>query len=466
MNYYLSIDIGASSGRHIVSWMENGKIKTKEVYRFENGMISKNGHLCWDIYKLYHEILEGMVKCRKCGYKPVSMGIDTWAVDYVLLDENDSILGETYAYRDGRTNGMDKKVYNIISEKQLYERTGIQKQIFNTIYQLEAVKNDDSQLMDKAECLLLLPDFFDFLLTGQKGTEYTNATTTQLVSPVTGDWDYELIEALGFNRDIFTPIYMPGTVIGGLKESIVNFVGFDTKVIRVASHDTASAVLAVPSYDKDTVYISSGTWSLMGVELLQAVITEDGMKANMTNEGGYDHRFRFLRNIMGLWMIQSLKKECADDMSYSALCAMAERYKRFDTIVDVNDEIFFAPASMKGAIDEYCDRNGLTKPASLGEYASLIYRSLAVAYGNALEEIEKITGRHYDRINVVGGGSKADYLNKLTAEVTGREVLAGPEETTAIGNAVAQLLADGTFSNIRDARKCIRESFEIRIFQS
>lgn len=464
MNYYLSIDIGASSGRHIVSWIENGKIKTKEVYRFENGMISKNDHLCWDISKLYHDILEGMVKCREYGYQPVSMGIDTWAVDYVLLDENDSILGETYAYRDGRTLGMDKKVYDIISEKKLYERTGIQKQIFNTIYQLEAVKNDESEIMDKARCLLMLPDFFDFLLTGQKGTEYTNATTTQLVSPVTGDWDYELIEALGFNKEIFTPIYMPGTEIGGLKQSVIDFVGFDTKVIRVTSHDTASAVLAVPSYDKDTVYISSGTWSLMGVELPRAMISEAGMKANMTNEGGYDHRFRFLRNIMGLWMIQSLKKECAEDMSYSDLCAMAERYKRFDTIVDVNDEIFFAPESMKGAIDEYCEKNKLTKPETLGEYASLIYRSLAAAYGKALEEIEKITGRHYERINVVGGGSKADYLNKLTAEATGREVLAGPDETTAIGNAVVQLLADGTFGSISDARKCIRESFDIRIF--
>ena len=465
MDYYLSIDIGASSGRHIVSWIEDGKLRIKEIYRFENGMVKRDGHLCWDVSRLYREILEGMIRCRDSGYQPVSMGIDTWAVDYVLLDESDAILGESYAYRDSRTNGMDDKVYETISEEKLYERTGIQKQLFNTIYQLESVKCNSPELMDKAKCMLMLPDFFCFLLTGQKGTEYTNATTTQLVSPLTGDWDWELIDSLGFNKEIFTDISMPGTEIGTLKKSVIDFVGYDTRVIRVATHDTASAVIAVPSYEKDTVYISSGTWSLMGVELPEAIISEEGRKANMTNEGGYDHRFRFLRNIMGLWMIQSLKDECAKDMSYSSLCAMAERYKMLNTLVDVNDDIFFAPDSMKGAIDQYCFKNGLKKPDKLGEYASMIYQSLAAAYGKALEEIETITGRHYDRINVVGGGSSANYLNQLTAEYTGREVLAGPKETTAIGNAVVQMIVDGRFKDIMEARKCIRESFNIKVFQ-
>ncbi|MCR5214042.1 MAG: rhamnulokinase [Eubacterium sp.] len=465
MKYYLSIDIGASSGRHIISWIENGKINIKELYRFDNGMVKKNGHLCWDIGKLFCEILKGMTICGQKGYIPASMGIDTWGVDYVLLNEKNEILGDSYAYRDSRTEGMDEEVYKVISSENLYKLTGVQKQLFNTIYQLKSVVVNSPEIMAEADSMLMLPDYFAFLLTGIKGSEYTNATTSQLVSPYNNKWDMGLIDALGFKKEIFKDLCEPGTTIGGLKKDIIDFVGYNTKVVRVASHDTASAVVAVPSPDKETVYISSGTWSLMGVELEKANVSEAGMRANMTNEGGYEYRFRFLRNIMGLWMIQSLKKECAPDMSYGELCAMAERNSMFDVIVDVNDPSFFSPNSMKFAIDDYCRTHGLEKPVKLGEYAALVYKSLAFAYNKALVEIEELTGKHYERINVVGGGSKAGYLNKLTAEATGREVVSGPEEATAIGNAIVQMLADGTFDRLYEARKCVRESFDIKCYQ-
>ncbi|MCR5103295.1 MAG: rhamnulokinase [Eubacterium sp.] len=464
MKYYLSIDIGASSGRHIISWINNNKINIKEIYRFENGMIKRNGHLCWDTGRLFSEIIKGMYICGQQGYIPYSMGIDTWGVDYVLLNSKNEVIDECYGYRDGRTDGMDEEVYKVISENELYSRTGIQKQPFNTIYQLESVLRSDGNVLNEASAMLLLPDYFGFLLTGEMGTEYTNATTTQLVSPITKNWDFQLIDELGFNPNIFKNIYEPGTEIGHLKEELKKFVGYDTKVVRVASHDTASAVVAIPSYDKETVYISSGTWSLMGVELDEANISDAGRLANMTNEGGYNYRFRFLRNIMGLWMIQSLKREYAPDKSYSELCSLAEESNWYKTIVDVNDESFFAPERMKDAIDYYLIEHGLQRPENLGEYATLIYRSLAVAYKIALEEIENITGKHYERISVVGGGSKASYLNKLTAEITGREVISGPEEATAIGNAIVQMLADGTFTDLNEARKCVKESFNILSF--
>lgn len=463
MDYYLSIDIGASSGRHIISWLDDeGKIQMKEIYRFENGMYEKGGHLYWDTDRLFEEVTEGMRRCREQDCIPKTVGIDTWAVDYVLLDKYDVMIGGCFGYRDSRTAGMDAETEKIISPVELYKRTGIQKQIFNTVYQLMYDKKNRQRIMERAESFLMIPDYLAFLLTGSKGNEYTNATTTQLVSPYTKSWDHMLISELGLKDSIFGEIHMPGSVVGKLKKKVIEKVGYDTTVIRVTTHDTAAAVAAVPSPDKDCVYISSGTWSLMGVELDEANLTEESMKANLTNEGGYNFRFRYLKNIMGLWMIQSLKKECAPKMSYAQLCELAEQCNDFKTVVDVNDAIFFAPKSMKSAIDIYCTREGLRKPVQLGEYATLIYRSLAITYRNTLEELERITGKKYERINVVGGGSDASYLNELTAKISGREVLAGPKEATAIGNLLIQLIADGKLSDLKEARQCVRDSFEIK----
>lgn len=293
--YYLAVDIGASSGRHILGHLENGKIELEEIYRFENGMDHKDGKLLWNVDRLFGEILNGMKKCKELGKIPVSMAIDTWAVDYVLLDAQDRILGETYGYRDHRTDGMDAETAKILQETELYARTGIQKQIFNTVYQLMAVKQQTPELLQRAKTLLMLPDYFGFRLTGNKLSEYTNGSTTQLVDPATFQWDKELIQKLGYPEDIFLPLQMPGTKVGQLLPEIQKEVGFNLEVVLCGSHDTASAVMAVPQASGDGIYISSGTWSLMGIESLKPIINKDAAAANFTNEGGYDHRFRFLK---------------------------------------------------------------------------------------------------------------------------------------------------------------------------
>lgn len=463
--YYLAVDIGASSGRHMLSYVEDGKIFLEEIYRFDNGMKKKEGHLCWDIPELFGHIVKGLGKCKDLGKIPVSMAIDTWGVDYVLLDKNDEVVGNTYGYRDNRTEGMDDKVNEIISPEELYARTGIQKQMFNTIYQLMAVKEQEPENMERAEQLLMLPDYFSFLLTGVKKTEYTESTTTQLVNAVTGDWDWELIEMLGLKKSIFGPISMPGTVVGNLKEEIAQKVGFNLEVIQTASHDTASAVMSVPAKDRDFLYISSGTWSLMGVEQSEANCSEEARSANLTNEGGYDYRYRFLKNIMGLWMIQSVRHELDDRYSFSKLCKMAEECDDFPSRVNVNDEEFFmAPDNMHQAIREYCERSGQPIPEETGEFAAVIYQSLADCYAFTVQEIEYITGRTYDSINIVGGGANADYLNRLTAERTGKTVYSGPTEATAIGNIAVQMIKRGEFDSLEEARSAIFDSFEIKCY--
>ena len=462
--YYLAIDIGASSGRHMLAGMKDGKMQLEEVYRFPNGMDNKNGTLCWDVERLFTEIKNGLKKCKEIGKIPVSMGIDTWGVDYVLLDKDDNILGDTVGYRDSRTEGMDEKVYEVIPQDDLYARTGIQKQIFNTIYQLMAVKESHPEYLEQAETILMIPDYFNFLLTGVKKNEYTEATTGQLISPKTNDWDYELIDMLGYNSGMFLPVSMPGTVVGGFTEEVQKEVGFNCTVVLPATHDTGSAVLAVPTNDDDAVYISSGTWSLMGIERKEADCSMESMKANFTNEGGYDHRFRYLKNIMGLWMIQSVKKEFTEDLSFAQICEMASK-ETISSIVDCNDDCFLAPKSMIEAVQKFCRDTNQQVPETVGEISSVIYNSLAKCYGDTVGEIEAITGKKYSTIYVVGGGSNAGYLNELTAKYTGRKVSAGPSEATAIGNVIVQMLHDGVFASLPEARTCVKESFDVKIYE-
>ena len=461
--YYLAIDIGASSGRHMLASMKDGKMQLEEVYRFPNGMDDKNGTLCWNVERLFTEIKNGLKKCKEIGKLPVSMAIDTWGVDYVLLDKDDRILGDTVGYRDSRTEGMDEKVYEVIPQDELYARTGIQKQIFNTVYQLMAVKESHPEYLEQAESILMIPDYFHFLLTGVKKNEYTNATTGQLVSPKTNDWDYEMIDMLGYNSKMFRPVSMPGTVVGEFTEEVQKEVGFNCTVVLPATHDTGSAVLAVPTNDDDAVYISSGTWSLMGIERKEADCSMESMKANFTNEGGYDHRFRYLKNIMGLWMIQSVKKEFAENLSFAQICEMASK-ETISSIVDCNDDCFLAPKSMIKAVQDFCRRTGQQVPETVGEISSVIYNSLAKCYGDTVKEIEEITGKKYSTIYVVGGGSNAGYLNELTAKYTGKKVSAGPSEATAIGNVIVQMLHDGVFKDLPEARTCVRESFDVVMY--
>ena len=343
--YYLAIDIGASSGRHILAHLEDGKMVLEEVHRFPNGMVEKDGENSWDVDELFAQIKLGMKKCAQLGKIPVSVGVDTWGVDFVLLDGNGERIGNAVAYRDGRTKGMDEEVYKIISERDLYARTGIQKAIFNTIYQLMALKVRKPEQLAKAEVMLLMPDYFHYMLSGVAATEYTEATTGQMVSPETKDWDMELIEKLGYPKRIFQKMVTPGTVLGELTAEVQKEVGFNCKVVEPATHDTGSAVIAVPTDSDDALYISSGTWSLMGTEILKADCSPESMANNLTNEGGYDYRFRYLKNIMGLWMIQSVKKEIGGDLGYGEICEMASRCA-IPSIVDCNDDRFLAPANM------------------------------------------------------------------------------------------------------------------------
>ena len=459
--YYLAIDIGASSGRHILGSVQDGKIVLEEIHRFPNGMSEKNGHRCWDVDKLFQEILTGMKKCKELGKIPVSVVIDTWAVDFVLLNEKDERIGDAVGYRDSRTEGMDEEVYRIIPEEELYGRTGIQKQIFNTIYQLMAVKKQSPEQLEQAKTFLMIPDYFHFLLSGVKAVEYTNASTTQLVSPDTFDWDKELMERLGYPTDIFPDIVKPGTVLGDLTEEIATQVGYSCKVVAPATHDTGSAVLAVPASDSDFLYISSGTWSLMGVERRSADCSHKSKVRNFTNEGGYERRFRYLKNIMGLWMIQSVKKELNDQYSFAELCDLAAKAD-FSSRVDVNDASFLAPENMIVAVQEMCRKTGQAVPETPGEIASCIYQSLADSYCETVQEIEEMSGRTYSRIHIVGGGSNAVYLNELTAKATGKEVYAGPGEATAIGNLAAQMLQDGVYSSVEEVRTAIGVSFDMK----
>lgn len=458
---YLAVDIGASSGRHILGWKEDGQLKTQEVYRFENGLENKDGHLCWDTEKLFDSILEGMRRCKEIGKTPTSMGIDTWAVDFVLMDENGDVLGQTVGYRDKRTEGMDDKISEIISPEKLYERTGIQKQIFNTIYQLKAVKENNPEILEKAKTFLMIPDYFHYKLTGKKTCEYTNATTTQLVSPEDKDWDKELLKMLGYPEEIFPPITKAGTPIGNLLPEIQEKVGFDCTVNIPATHDTGSAVISVPALEDEFIYISSGTWSLMGTECPEAIVNKKSMEANFTNEGGYDYRFRYLKNIMGLWMIQSVKKLLNDKYSFGELCDMAEAKKAFPSRVKVNDGRFLAPDNMITEIQNACREEGMPVPEEPGEIATVIYQSLAECYADTVKEIEEQTGKNYQCIYIIGGGSNAKYLNQLTANRSGKVVFAGPGEGTAIGNLVVQMLAEGDFWTVDEARECIFNSFPI-----
>lgn len=463
--YYLAIDIGASSGRHILGHKdENDRLILEEIYRFSNGMVEKNDHKVWEMDRIFREIKEGMKKCVQLNKIPVSVGIDTWGVDCVFLGPDGKILGEAVGYRDARTNGMDDIVRKVIPDELLYQKTGIQKQIFNTIYQIMSVKAKEPQLFGQIKDILMIPDYFHYLLTGEKAVEYTNATTSQLIEPYKKTWNNELLEALGFPAAMFPRLIHPGALLGRLKKEICEEVGFNCYVIVPGTHDTASAVAAVPSAPgEDVIYISSGTWSLMGTEQKKPVCTEAARINNFTNEGGCDGRYRFLKNIMGLWMIQSVRAEIASEQTFSQICEGAAKEK-ITSIVDCDDDRFLAPISMTEEIQKACRESGQLVPEGISQVACVVYNSLAQCYAKAVKGMENITGKTYEKIHIVGGGSNASYLNQLTATVTGKTVCAGPAEATAIGNLAVQMLSHGGFSDLQEAKTCIRKSFSVSVY--
>ena len=453
MPYHLAVDIGASSGRCAAGWLKDGKFHTEEVHRFPNSIVNRNGSLCWNLETLFNEIVTGLRKCHENGKTPQSIGIDTWAVDFVLLDENGAKLGDSISYRDKRTHGCDADVYKIISETELYNRTGIQKQLFNTIFQLRAVQRDNPTLLERARHFLMLPDYLHYKLCGIFSNEYTNATSTGLVNALKRDWDFEIINALNFPARIFKPLTKPATILGSLSHEIQKAVGFNCNVIAPVTHDTPSAIMAVPT--QGAIYISSGTWSLMGIETDSPNCSEQARKLNFTNEGGFNN-YCFRKNIMGLWLIQETKRELNCDLSFSELCSMAEN-ENISSIINANDSRFFSPESMITEIRSACKETGQEIPVTPGQFAKVIYSSLAKCYAETVKEIEILADRNFDIIHIVGGGANADYLNRLIMEATGKTIRTNPVEAAIIGNISAQMIACGEIKNLQEVRSYIKE---------
>jgi rhamnulokinase len=424
MKYYLAIDIGASSGRHIVGWMDGGDLKTEEVYRFPNGVTESEGHLTWDIDALVSHVKEGIDKARGKFGEIESLSVDTWGVDYVLMRGEQEVY-PCYAYRDGRTEAVIPKVHERFPFTRLYRHTGIQFQPFNTVYQLYADKL--AGRLEGVTDFLMIPEYLMYKLCGARSHEYTNATTGGMVNAVTGEYDQEIIQALGLPEQLFHKLQQPGTVIGEYK---------GIKVVLCATHDTGSAVEGI-HMTEDAPYISSGTWSLLGVKTEKPVTNEASELANWSNEGGVGYN-RYQKNIMGMWLVNRLRSELCPDKPFGEIVAEAEA-SRFEQTVDANAQAFLAPESMKDAFDKELS----LKPQTVGDYFRCAYRSLALCYMNAVQELQHNTGKKYDRIYIVGGGAKNALLNRLTEEASGKKVIALPIEATAIGNLKIQIKADG-----------------------
>ena len=436
MSYYLAIDMGASSGRHILGSIEDGKIKLEEIYRFENGISKIGDEYCWDIQGLFNEIKKGIKKCKEIGKVPKTIGIDTWAVDFVLLDENDEMLGNAVAYRDDRTEGYMEKAFQVIPQDMLYLYTGIQFQRFNTLYQLLAIKDKNPEYLKKAKTFLMIPDYLNFLLTGKKANEYTNATSTQLVNSFDRTWDKNILKEYGINEEMFQEIKMPKTSLGKLRKELVDEFGFDMEVILPATHDTGSAFISSVCNDSDSIYVSSGTWSLIGVE-----------------------------NRFPICVIQEVRRNLNNEFSFADLVVLAEEHNYFKSIVNVDDDRFLKPDNMIEEIQNYCKETNQDIPTKVGEIAVCVFNSLGHSYKSAVANLEDIFEKEFKRINIFGGGCQNNLLNQVVADVTGKEVLAGPVEATAIGNLVAQLISVGELKDLGQARQVIKESFDINIFK-
>ena len=428
MKYYLAIDIGASSGRHILGWEEDGEIRTREVYRFPNGVTERDGHLTWDIAALEQHVRDGIDEALRQAPSIESLSVDTWGVDYVLLRDGEPVA-PCYAYRDGRTEEAVREVHEKIPFAELYRRTGIQFQPFNTVYQLYADKL--AGRLEEAGDFLMMPEYLMYRLCGAKSHEYTNATTGGMVSAETGEYDPEIISALGLPARLFRPLQRPGTVIGEYR---------GMRVVLCATHDTGSAVEGIPMEDP-ALYISSGTWSLLGAKVPRPITGDASRETNWSNEGGVGYT-RYLKNIMGMWLVNRLRAELCPDKPWNEITAEAER-EPYDALVDVNDSVFLAPESMKAAFDARLDR----PPERAAGYFRCAYRSLAQGYRQAIEELEANTGSACERLYIVGGGAKNGYLNRLTEEATGKRVIALPIEATAIGNLKIQMKGAGAPSD-------------------
>ena len=464
MNNHIAVDIGASSGRLVLGTLMNGAIQLEEIHRFSNGFTEQNGSCFWNIEGLLEEILIGLQKAKVKGIHQCTLGIDTWAVDYVLLDENGNRVQEVYAYRDRRTDHVMEEVAKHISPEAVYQKTGIQQLTFNTLYQLYAHPQEELAQTDQ---ILLVPDYLYYRLTGRKINEVTNASTTQLLNLVTREYDLDLLSLLQLRRDQFPELAEPGTDLGPIKESLTEQYDLpDCRVICVATHDTASAVLGVPvQKGRSSAYLSSGTWSLLGVELTRPQNNDKAMKANYTNEWGAYGTYRFLKNIMGLWLIQEVRRLEGNRYSFAELAELAADAEPFRSLIPCNDPRFLNPDDMIEEIRKACAESGQPIPDTPGQLARCIFDSLALSYRSYLEELEALTEDPLEILQIVGGGANNELLCQLTADVIGREVTAGPTESTALGNLVVQMISTGSISDINEARAMISRSFEIKSYE-
>lgn len=476
---YLAIDLGASSGRHVAGLFDGERLDLQEMYRFENGPVAVGRHMHWDLLGQWSHILAGLraariqAKEQQLGHIG-SVGVDTWGVDFGLLGRDDTLLGNPYHYRDPRTQGMMQRAFETVSREEIFAETGLQFMEINSLYQLLAMQLSRSPLLEVAESLLMMPDLFHWLLTGEKANEMTDVSTSQMYNPQTGTWSTKLIEKFGFPPHLFGQIVQPGTKLGPLQSTVAKETGLrDVQVVLPGTHDTASAVLAVPAasvpgMQPDWCYISSGTWSLMGVELSQPIINETCSRLNFTNEGGVGGTTRLLKNIAGLWLVQECRriwKQDGRDYSWDYLSRIASESAPLVSVINPDDPRLIAPEHMPHMIAQLCEESGQTRPATNGAVIRCALESLALKYRQVLGNLEELVGRRIETIHIVGGGTQNELLCQMAADACHRTVIAGPIEATAIGNVMMQAVAAGDVGSIAEARQIVRASFNVEEYQ-
>jgi rhamnulokinase len=470
---YLGIDLGAESGRVMAGLWDGRQIRVEELHRFSNGPVQLADSLRWDVLRLWSEIQYGLAAAAKrFGSAVVSIAVDTWGVDSVLLDKKDEMLGQPFHYRDGRVSGMFQRAFRQVPREEIFAQTGLQFMEINTLYQLLALQQSDPDLLAAADCLLMMPDFFHWCLCGSKVAEFTDATTSQCLNPARRDWAFDMLDRFHLPARIFPKIVPPGTELGRLRESVAARSGLGRiKVVAPPSHDTASAVAAIPTActgRTNWAYLSSGTWSLMGLEVPNAVLSPQVLQLNLTNEGGIDGTFRLLKNITGLWLVQECRKSFAasgKDLDYAELATLAEAAPANGPIIDPDDARFASPPDMPAAIQACCRENGQPPPQSPGELVRCALESLAAKYSVVLSALEQIAGNRIEVIHLVGGGSRNHFLNQLAANACRRQIVAGPAETTALGNLLSQVRAAGELRSLSEMRDVVRSISEVRIFE-
>ena len=462
--YFLAFDLGASSGRAILGILVDGKLELTEVHRFVNQMQLINGHYFWNIFTLFNELKTGLKKCiKEFGIQPESIGVDTWGVDFVHLNKEGLILSLPFAYRDSRTNTAMDDLFKVIPQEEVYARTGIQFMQFNSLFQLFSMVKDQSSLLEITDSILFMPDALNYLFTGVKKSEFSIASTSQMIVPGTCEWNYDLIEKAGIPTNMLQEIILPGTILGNIQDEVVRETGSKpVPVIAVAAHDTGSAIVSVSSSENNFVYLSSGTWSIMGIESRHPIISEQTRQLNFTNEGGVDGTTRFLKNIMGMWLIQEVQRIWEGEgtnYSWPEMVELARQSEPFKFLINPDDSMFLNPRDMTQAVRDFCYQTAQGTPQSHGETIRCIYDSLALKYRFTLEQIRQVSEQPIEVIHIIGGGANNHFLNQLTADATGLLVIAGPTEATAIGNILIQAKALGYVNSLTEIRQIVANSF-------